>query len=385
MPGAITQRNFLKDIMMKKDTLETLYQAGIGSRNLRNFEYGYFMPTPFSFESSFEEDPDLNDQNDDQENTEYEGEESETGSMEQTQQLPCFRQMVRAKKAELKAQFGKGHISIGECGVMPFRENPLKYNPIVFVGKVYSPFKDCGLRPDLRPDLWNVPCLWDCSKDKNKDKDCCVTNRNKENQRASAWSEWNSCRDNQGKLLNPGLENEEAYKAATARYNADKAAWDQCRAENKGIWVPGWRREWRKFKKAGGLNELKQQSTRCILGNPPTGTGTPPPPAPTYSGDPSELSCKDMATKFGIVPGKTFGTAPENIRNEWVSRKCTAQNVSTGIDPGDTDTTRAGRPGTAPAEEGGMDMKKMMIYGAIALVVIIAIILIVRMMRAKGN
>jgi hypothetical protein len=212
MPGAITQRNFLKDIMMKKDTLETLYQAGIGSRNLRNFEYGYFMPTPFSFESSFEEDPDLNDQNDDQENTEYEGEESETGSMEQTQQLPCFRQMVRAKKAELKAQFGKGHISIGECGVMPFRENPLKYNPIVFVGKVYSPFKDCGLRPDLRPDLWNVPCLWDCSKDKNKDKDCCVTNRNKENQRASAWSEWNSCRDNQGKLLNPGLENEEAYK-----------------------------------------------------------------------------------------------------------------------------------------------------------------------------
>lgn len=356
---------------MKKDTLETLYQAGIGSRNLRNFEYGYFMPTPFSFESSFEEDPDLNDQNDDQENTEYEGEESEAGSMEQTQQLPCFRQMVRAKKAELKAQYGKGHISIGECGVMPLRIMTPKYNPIVRIGEQ----KVCiG---------WGSPSC---------DKKClgvCCGSRPCVN--------W--------KTLIEG--NTAAYDNATARYEADKAAWDQCRAENKGIWVPGWRREWRKFKKAGGLNELKQQSTRCILGNPtgggspilpgsvpvdtftptgtPTGTGTPPPPAPTYSGDPSELSCKDMATKFGIVPGKTFGTAPENIRNEWVSRKCTAQNVATGIDPGDTETTRAGRPGESTPATEGMDMKKMMIYGAIALVVIIAIILIVRMMRAKGN
>ena len=147
----------------------------------------------------------------DEENTDSEPSDEEGVS---EQELPKFRSLVRNKKLELKAQYGKAKISIGECGVQP-------------------------LSPDIKYP--NVLCLWDCSKSKNYDKDCCAKNR------------------------------QQAQKRAEQRAKID--SWRQCRENNKGLIKWGWRKKWREFKKSGGLAQLRLQAR----GQAPI----PPPPAPT--------------------------------------------------------------------------------------------------------
>jgi hypothetical protein len=238
-------------------------------------------------ESSFDE---FDDQNDDQENTEYENEATEEPVPDTY--LPCFREEVRAKKNELKAQYGKGHISIGECGIRP-------------------------LDPDWRYP--NILCLWDCGKEKNASKDCCTFNANQAEKRAGQ-------RD-------------------------QIARWETCRAENKGIWVPGWRREWRKYKKAGGLKELKQRSTRCIAGYQ-TGNGpilTPPPPIVHPGAAP--LTCAELIRDYNIVPGVSWGYADPAMKNLWTSQGCGNIPVSNcAILKQKYGITEKGKWGTAPVE-----------------------------------
>jgi hypothetical protein len=134
----------------------------------------------------------------DEENTDSEPSDEEGVSEEE---LPKYRALVKNKKLELKAQYGKAKISIGECGIKP-------------------------LNPDIKYP--NVICLWDCSKSKNYNKDCCATNRN------------------------------QAVKRAEQRKNIE--SWEKCRATNKGIIKWGWRKKWREFKKSGGLAQLKLQA-----------------------------------------------------------------------------------------------------------------------------
>jgi hypothetical protein len=151
----------------------------------------------------------------DEEYTEYENEESELGEDIPDAEMPKFRQLVKNKKLELKAQYGKAKISVFECGIKP-------------------------LPPDIAHP--NVICLWDCSKSKNYSKDCCAKNR------------------------------QQAQKRAEQR---DKiAAWERCRTENKGIIVWGWRKRWRDFKRAGGLAQLRMQS-KGLAPIPTTTTSTP--------------------------------------------------------------------------------------------------------------
>jgi len=242
----------------------------------------------YTGESSFDE---FDDQNDDQESTEYENEAAEEPVPDSY--LPCFREEVRAKKKELKAQYGKGHISIGECGIKP-------------------------LDPDWRYP--NILCLWDCSKEKNSSKDCCTFNANQAEKRAGQ-------RD-------------------------QIARWEACRAENKGIWVPGWRREWRKYKKAGGLKEIKQRSTRCIAGYQ-TGSGpinTPPPPPPTY-GEAPPLTCAQLKDTYAIVPGVSWGYADPAMKTLWTKQGCGFVPTSNcDILKQKYGITEKGKWGTAPVE-----------------------------------
>jgi len=141
----------------------------------------------------------------DEEYTEYENEEaeyeSEGGDDITAAELPKFRELVRNKKLELKAQYGKAKISVFECGIKP-------------------------LNPDLAHP--NVPCIWDCSKSKHTNKDCCAKNR------------------------------QQAQKRADQRVRI--ANWEKCRSENKGVIVWGWRKRWRDFKRAGGLAQLRMLS-----------------------------------------------------------------------------------------------------------------------------
>lgn len=323
------------------------------------YPYGTMSGYAVGYESSFgeessadgdENDPDLDDRKDDQESTEPENEHtqvSEDVSAENEPPKPgkCgfwdFRNKVKQKKAELKAQYGKGAFMLKDltaCGIAPVR---LNYNPIVRIGEV----KTCiGWEPSC-----NKKCLGICCGSLS-----CVN-----------WS------------VIPG--NTQAYDAATARYNADKAKWDECRSQN-GPWKRGWRYHWRKFVKNGGLKQLAQQCKAEMQGPTTTTTTTTSASLGAIQKyqyyDVSGMTCRDIAKKFNIIPGKKWGTAPENVKLEWVTRGCTQASIDSGIDPiAPAVMPSAVMPSaerTAETTEQPKDNKKM--YIIIAVVVVLAVV-----------
>jgi hypothetical protein len=177
--------------------------------------------------------------------------------------------------------------------------------------------------------------------------------------------------------------NTAAYDNATGRFNADKAAWDQCRNENKGIWVPGWRRKWREFKKYGGLNQLRDQCRGVVPEAPPTATPKPD----------SGLDCQGLSDTYGISHGNTWGTAESNtinnITGEWKTKGCkTSPKPIDELITGSKGSkgSKGSRPGQADSGDNSIyeKNKKMITIGVIAVVVIITISLVVRAMRSKA-
>ena len=327
------------------------------------YPYGSMSGYAVGYESSFDEDendPALNDQNDDQESTEPENEHTQVTEDVAPENEPpkpgkCgfwdFRNKVKQKKAALKAQYGKGAFMLKDltaCGIMPIR---LNYNPIVRIGEV----KTCiGWEPSC-----NKKCLGICCGPLS-----CVN-----------WS------------VIPG--NTQAYDNATARYNADKAKWDQCRNQN-GPWKKGWRYHWRKFVKNGGLKQLAAECKAEMQGVPP-----PPPPVTTapesaivYTetagryDNVSGMTCRDIANKYGIIPGKKWGTAPDNVKTEWATRGCTKESVDTGIDPTKTIVQTQRTTDTDTAEE-QPNNKKTMIIIAIVAVVLVGGFLLMKTLKSK--
>ena len=311
------------------------YAMGIGA--------GY----PGNFESSFDEDendPSLDDRNDNQESTEFENEHTQVPEVAQPEEQPqpgkCgfwdFRNKVKQKKAELKAQYGKGHFELANltaCGIKP-------------------------LDPSIDPTLFNVPCTWDCSKSRNSDKWCCKENVIKARKRAERRDEI--------------------------------ARWFACRNQN-GPWKRGWRYQWRKFVKNGGLKQLAQQCKAEMQGS------TPIPTSPIQTGlveagtislpaDISSMTCQQIANKFGIIPGKKWGTAPDEVRAEWARRGCTKESIETGIDPVRqivSDMPDASQRALPADTEKKSDNTKMFLVVGVVLVVAIAGYFLMKTLKGK--
>lgn len=191
---------------MNRGDIETFYPMQVGG-----LESSYCCAYTGE-ESSFD---DLDDSRDNQDSIEYEGEASDVGSMEETKQLPCFRELVRAKKKELKDKFGRGK----------------------FQDTIKNEEKCLGGFVDIKGD-------------------------------------------GKGPIWNPNIN------CTTISYHHI-------------AWIPGWRREWRKFKRDGGLTAMKEQSVRCIAGAPLGNTPIiepPKSPLPFNSG----MTCQELAETFGI-------------------------------------------------------------------------------------
>jgi hypothetical protein len=183
---------------------------------------------------------------------------------------------------------------------------------------------DCGnkpLDPSIDPTLWNGLCVWNCSKEKNKGKPCCVQHSNQAARRATR---------------------REAIKLYYVCKNAP-----------------------------------------TDYGSTPDGTTPPPPPPPpptdaenkekwasltsaAYAG----LSCDDMTKTYGIT-SKSTGTANDAVIGEFENR-CGGQS------------RQRGSPGSS-ADEQKANNKKWIIIGIIAVVAIIGIAIAVRMMRSKAK
>lgn len=230
---------------MNRGDIETFYPAEAGGLE------SSFCCAYTGEESSFD---DLDDSKDDQESIEYEGEESQVGAMEPNKQLPCFRELVRTKKKELKDQYGRGK----------------------FQDTIKNEEKCLGGFVDIKGD-------------------------------------------GKGPIWNPNIN------CITVSYHHI-------------AWIPGWRKEWRKFKRDGGLNAMKEQSVRCIAGTPVGNTPIiepPKSPIPFNSG----MTCQELAETFGISykGGTPYG-------NFW------GDKVKTGAKYKEILTTQLQNPNLSPEE-----------------------------------
>lgn len=98
------------------------------------------------------------------------------------------------------------------------------------------------------------------------------------------------------------------------------------------VWVSGWRKKWREFKRNGGLEQLKLQSKGLDVS--PTNTE---PEIDIYQ----NYSCQDLSDEFGIIAGRTFGTADADAIKSFNKRNCQTkpQESETEIVDGVSDET----------------------------------------------
>lgn len=162
----------------------------------------------------------------DEESNEYESEDSEVGGVDSSD-LPRFRDLVKAKKLELKAQYGKGYFdnqssTSRECKNVqvpePYTDRECKN---VQVPEGYT---DRECKTVLGKEFCiNVP------KIRMVDKEVCV---------------------NVPKVRM--IDKEVCVNVPHLKI----------------VWISGWRKKWREFKRDGGLAQLKMQSKGMIQINP---------------------------------------------------------------------------------------------------------------------
>jgi hypothetical protein len=269
---------------MNRGDIETFYPMQAGGLESSSF-------LGFKKEESRATGDDIDDSKDDQESVEFEDSDAVDAGGVSDADMPTFRQLVRAKKTELKAQYGKGRF-----------DNKTAYKRVCAGGFV-------DIKGDGKPPIWK------------SDINC--TN-----------------------VPYPEIS-----------------------------WIPGWRKQWRIFKRDGGLAQLKMKSRglltpqeQAALDNSPT----PTPPPVNFNG----YSCSQLISEFNIIPGKSFGTAPVDAITAWRSKKCTGPAIK--INKPDYVQRTSGEE-----DASGNTNKKMFIFGAIALVIIIAILLIIMVVKSK--
>lgn len=251
----------------------------------------------------------------DEDNTQYESEESEIGDSSDTD-LPKFRDLVRAKKEELKSQYGKAHIE--NHSVMERECKNVQVPKIRMVDK-----EICVNVPFTKWDS-NINCSSICVK----------------------WNWKTECTEHQTKCLGGfiGGTNRECKNVPTPEGYTELEEVCINVPKIRLVWVSGWRKKWREFKRDGGLAQLKLQSKGLYTPPssednyiPPQPTYTPPqqqqtPPEPEFD-EYQEWSCQELSNEFGIIGGQTFGTAPTTAINSWRNRNCNTKPIVDATEP----------------------------------------------------
>jgi len=233
---------------------------------------------------------DIDDSKDDQDSTEYENSDATDAGGVSDSDMPSFKQLVKAKKLELKAQYGKGRL-----------DSKTAYKRVCAGGFV-------DIKGDGKPPIWKSDI--NCSN-----------------------------------VPYPEIS-----------------------------WIPGWRKQWRIFKRDGGLAQLKMKAQGLITPQEQAALDNAPPPTPppvNFNG----YSCSKLISEFNIIPGRSFGTAPVEAITAWRSKKCTG--------PAKNNPNSVQRTSGEEDDASGSSNKKMFIFGAIALVVIIAILIIIMVVKSK--
>jgi len=296
---------------------------------IRNNRYGYHNAIG---DTEGEAEGEAETENEDY--TEYENEEGEVGDTSQTD-LPKFRQLVRAKKAEMKSQYGKAHIestTVRKCAT-------------VQVPKVRMVDKEvCVNVPYTHWDS-NINCSSVCVK----------------------WNLKLECTERKEKCLGGFIGGTRQECKTIQVPQAYTEAEEVCVNMPRFKWVSGWRKQWREFKRNGGLQELKMMSKGLLPIEQPTPppptyyTPPPPPPQPTEPEQPfdeyQEWTCQELSDEYGIIAGQTFGNAPQSAINSWIKRGCNTKPTQEEVET-ETEETETEIETDDEAEESGKPKKK---------------------------
>lgn len=277
--------------------IETFYPMQAGGLESSSFCCGFTGKE----ESGLTGDDSVDDSQDDQESVEFEDTDAtEVGGVSDAD-MPTFRQLVKAKKLELKAQYGKGHL-----------DTKTAYKKVC-AGGFNGTHQECK----------NIP--YPCPTFQNPTKTCykqICTN-------VPTWD---------------------------ANVNCNDVPYPEV------AWIPGWRKQWRIFKRDGGLAQLKMKAQGLLT---PQEQATQDAQQQVQQQMDQQLAAQQLAAKQ-LAASKALAMQRANILAQIQQRK-------------DASSSRLA------ADEKAAKNKKMFIFGAIALVIIIAILLILMVIKSKSK
>lgn len=263
---------------MNRGDIETFYPIYAGGLQSSSFCCGFTGKE----ESGLTGD-DLDDSKDDQESVEFEDSDAIDAGGVSDSDMPSFRQLVRAKKLELKAQYGKGKFNIGTKRVC--------------TGGFNGTHQECKNVPYPCPTIQNP--LKKC------DQRVCVN--------VPTWDpKGGACNDVPDPL--------------------------------NVSWIPGWRKQWRIFKRDGGLAQLKMKAKGLL---------TPQ--------EQAVINAEIQANKESLI------IAQQQANTTTINKTPIKKSVDNTSDEKTAKTS------------------KMFIFGVIALVIIIAILLIIMVIKGKKS
>lgn len=265
---------------MNRGDIETFYPMHAGGLESSSF---------FKEESRATGD-DIDDSQDDQESVEFEDSDAADAGGISDADMPSFRQLVRAKKLELKAQYGKGHF-----------DNKTAYKRVC-AGGFNGTHQECKNLP--------YPCPTFQNPLKKCDKRVCVN--------IPTWDSNINCND----VPYPEIS-----------------------------WIPGWRKQWRIFKRDGGLAQLKMKAKGLLT----------PQEQATQNAD-------ILATQQYLMSATEEIAKKDTKRSDILAKiQQRKDNVANKL----------------AADEKAAKTRKMFIFGVIALIIIITILLIINVIRSK--
>jgi hypothetical protein len=225
-----------------------------------------------------------------EDNIEAEGEESQVSGGVPIQDLITFRRLVREKKSQLKAQYGKAYI-------------------------------DNRSTTERECKTIQVP------KTRMVDKRQCIN---------VPYTNWNpniNCTKVLGKEVCAGgfvggtREECTTIKVPEGYTESEQVCINVPKL--RLVWVSGWRKKWREFKRDGGLEQLKLQAK----GLAPI---VPEPEIDIYQ----NYSCQDLSDEFGIIAGGRFGTADAEAIKSFTKRGCQTKPTPTQTDETENETSQ---------------------------------------------
>lgn len=264
--------------------IETFYPMQAGGLESSSFCCGFTGKE----ESGLTGDDSVDDSQDDQESVEFEDTDATEAGGVSDADMPTYRQLVRAKKLELKAQYGKGHL-----------DTKTAYKKVC-VGGFNGTHQECKSVP--------YPCPTIKKPFKKCYKQVCIN--------VPTWDPNVNC-------------NDVPYPEVT--------------------WIPGWRKQWRIFKRDGGLAQLKMKSQGLL---------TPQ--------EQAEQTAQEQAIQQPAEQQKALADQRAKILAQIQQRKDSAASK-------------------LAADEKAAKLKKMFTFGVIALVIVIAILLIIMVLKGKSK